>query len=127
METRISSRVKAKLKVSCRINGRQKFALACGEVFEPAAVDISEVGIGLISKYFLPKGLTVELAIEGILPDAGKIMKVKGEVRYSIFKKDSGYRCGVKFLDMPDEYRKSIAKLVAAYERREFPRVTISE
>lgn len=129
METRSSSRVGVKLKVVCRIheNFRQKFGLTCGDVFELIAVDISEVGIGVISKYFLPKGLILELEIGGISFGIEKIMKIKGEIRYCIYKKNSGYKCGIKFLDILDEYRNNIAKLVSTYERREFPRVKISE
>lgn len=129
METRSSLRIDIKLKVVCRIheNFRQKFGLTCGDVFKLIAVDISESGIGVISEYFLPKGLILELEIEGIPFSIEKSMKIKGEIRYCIYKKNSGYRCGISFLDILDEYRNSIAKLVATYEQRKFPRVKLSE
>jgi len=128
METRSSSRIEVKLKVVCRIheNFCQQFGLVCGDVFELAAADISEAGIGVISKYFLPKGLILNLEITGI-PFNEEVMKIAGEIRYCIFKKNSGYRCGIKFLDIKEEYRKNIAKLVQTFEQRKFPRIRLSD
>ncbi len=129
METRSSFRINIKLSVVCRIheNFCQKFGLTCGNVFKLSAVDISESGIGVISEYFLPKGLILELEIEGIPFSVEKTMKIKGEVRSCIYKKNCGYKCGINFLDLLDEYRNSIAKLVATYEQRKFPRLKMSE
>jgi len=129
METRAASRIDLKLKVICKIheNFCRKFGLARGDVFELTTVDISESGIGVISEYFLPTGLILELEIEGVPFGAEKIMKIKGEIRYCIYKKNAGYRCGIKFLNILDEYQKNIAKLVSAYEQRKFPRLKLSE
>lgn len=129
METRSASRIGVKLKAVCRVhkNFCQKFGLTCSDVFKLTVVDISEAGIGVISEYFLPKGLILELEIERIFFSSEKIMEIKGEVRYCIYKKNSGYKCGIKFLDIADEYRKDIAKLVATYEQRKFPRVKLAE
>ena len=129
IETRSSFRIDIKLKVICRIheNFCQKFGLTCGDVFKLIAVDISASGLGVMSEYFLPKGLILELEIEGMPFSPEKIMKIKGEIRYCVYKKNSGYRCGIIFLDILEEYKNSIAKLVATYEQRKFPRVNLSE
>lgn len=129
METRAASRVAIKLKVVCRIekNFCRKFGLTCGDVFGLTAVDISESGIGVVSEYFLPKGLILELEIEGVPPDIEKIMTIKGEICYCTYKKNSGYKCGVRFIDLLDEYRSGIASVVATYELRKFPRVKLAE
>jgi c-di-GMP-binding flagellar brake protein YcgR len=129
IETRSAIRVDIKLKVICRIHEDfcQKFGLSCGDSFKLIAVDISVAGIGVISKFFLPKGLILELEIEGIPPDLEKIMKIKGEIRYCMNKKNLGYSCGIKFLDLLDEYKNSITEFIATYEQRKFSRLKLSE
>jgi c-di-GMP-binding flagellar brake protein YcgR len=129
METRSAPRVAIELKVVCHIDESQKnkFMLASGKSFEVRVLDISELGLGMVSKYFLPRGLILELDIDGKPFGLDINIKTKGEMRYCRITKSFENRCGVKFLGMSDADRKSIAKFVATFERREFPRVKLAE
>lgn len=129
METRKAPRINIDLKVISRIDedAQQKFGLVCGEIFEVNVVDITESGVGILSKFFLPKGLIVKLEIEGAVFNLKEIMKIKGEIRYCNYIKDLGYRCGVKFLNVPDIYREAISRFISSYERRKAPRIKLAE
>ena len=81
----------------------------------------------MVSKYFLPRGLIIELDIDGKPFGLDRNIKTKGEVRYCRIMKSFENRCGVKFLGLPEADRKSIAEFVATFERREFPRVKLAE
>ena len=128
METRQAPRADISLNVVAEIDedSRQRFAIAAGRRFAVSAVDISALGMGILSKYFLPKGLILEFEIEGIPFGLRENMKIKGEIRYSRYIKSSTYRCGVKFLNLSDKYQNAIAGFVSTYERRKSPRVELS-
>jgi c-di-GMP-binding flagellar brake protein YcgR len=129
METRCAPRICINLKIISRIDEEtgQKFSLAKGNVFEVQIVDISILGIGIISKYFLPKGLHIGLEIDGKCFDLENPFRIKGEVRYCSYVKAIGYRCGVKFINISSQYMDKIKNFIATYERRQEPRVTLSE
>ena len=129
METRITPRLNISLKVETKISAEsgQGFALAGGSSFTVEAVDISELGLGIIFKCFLPKGLILELSINGEPFGLNEVIKIKGEVRHCRFLKDVGYRCGIKFLSISEVYRKAIAKFIEECERRKAPRIKLSD
>lgn len=129
METRRALRININLKIKSNIpeEYRQKFALTIGSSFEVDAVDISVLGVGIFSKYFLPKGLILELEISGDSLEMKENMIVKAEVRHCAFLKGKGYRCGVQFLNLPSHYKKAIADFITTYERRKEPRLKLSE
>ena len=129
METRIAPRIPVDLTVVSQIDRRfkQDFSLAEGDRFRVLALDVSVGGIGILSKYFLPTGLRIILAFPGKTFGFGNIIKTNGEIRYCKFIKQSGYRCGIKFIELPILYRKEIAKFVAKHEKREEPRVVLAE
>ncbi|RJP29487.1 MAG: PilZ domain-containing protein [Candidatus Omnitrophota bacterium] len=129
METRITPRVDINITIISTIpaDQQQKFALTCGSRFEAHALDISEMGIGIVSKYYLPKKLIIEMEIDGTLFGLKDKMITMGEIRYCAFVRTLGYRCGIKFVDPPEEYRKAIAKFVSLYERRKEPRVRLAD
>ena len=131
MDTRLHPRSEAELKVICRIADCNEvtFALADTKSFEINALDISEGGLGVETKHFLPTGLILELDIDGRYLELSGNIKTKAEVRncYSIKGARRGYRGGFKFLDISDADRKSIAQYVALHERREYPRIKLAD
>ncbi|MFC1674554.1 PilZ domain-containing protein [Candidatus Omnitrophota bacterium] len=129
METRLAPRKQIDLKVLARIpeDSEQKFSLAEKDDFEVTATDISITGLGLLSKYFLPKGLILLLEINGAPLGIEKTMELRGEVRYSRSAGTLKYRCGFKFLNPPADYVKKIETFIAGRERRKSPRVKLAE
>lgn len=129
METRGAKRVNINLKVISKPaeEFREQFKLSMDKEFVAKALDISELGIGLLSKYFLPAGLILEMEIEGAPFELAQNMKIKGEIRHCKFIRSSGYQCGIKFIDIPEEYKKAIAHFIAENERRQAPRLKLSE
>lgn len=127
METRRSPRVKMNFKVISKIDDeiKQKFSLSIGKSFEAAALDISALGVGIVSGYFFPQGLTIEMEIDGKPFGLDRPITVKGEIRYSKYLKPSEYRTGVKFLDLSPDDAKAIADFIAAFEKRKAPRFKI--
>ncbi len=115
METRLSSRLHIELKVISHQfdeSYEQQFNLAPGTPFEAHVFDISERGAGVLSKYFLPKGLKLGLSIEGKPFELNRNINIKAEVRYCHFIKDCVNKCGIKFLDISEEDKKLIAKFI---------------
>jgi len=129
METRLARRLNISLKVTLRVEEdlKQKFALADGNCFEADVLDISKTGLGIFSKYFIPKGLIVILEIPGDIFKLKEKITLKAEVRYCKFIKSSQYRCGIKFLDISDKYKDTIADFIAAHEKRKEPRLKLSK
>lgn len=129
METRRRPRAIIALKVTLKIDqaSKQNFSLAESRDLEVDAVDIGLLGMGVFSKYYLPKGLRLELEIGGEPFGLEKLMKVKGEIRYCIYLRASTYRCGIKFINLLSEYKDKIRKFIDAYERRKAPRVKLSD
>ncbi len=129
METRKKPRYKVNLDVTLGIDkaAKQKFALAVDKTFKVETDDISVLGIGIFSKHFLPKGLRIDLQIDGKPFGLKKIMNIKGEIRYSVYIKTSVYRCGIQFSNLDPEYSEKIAKFITRYERRKAPRLKLSD
>ncbi|MBP7089158.1 MAG: PilZ domain-containing protein [Candidatus Omnitrophica bacterium] len=129
METRLTHRLDLRLKVTLGVDEefKNKFVLADGNNFEAEALDISVSGIGIISKYYIPTGLIVILEIPGKIFGLKDNIKTKAEIRYCKFIKSCEYRCGIKFLDMSEEYKNAIVKFISIYEKRKEPRLKLSE
>jgi len=129
METRLKQRVRLNIEIIVRIpeGGKQKFTLAEGDSFKAGVLDISVLGIAIFSKYFLPRGLMLELEMPGAIFTINEDIKIRGEVRYSIYVRPSVYRCGIKFLDIPEKYTEAIARFVSLNERRKEPRLRLSD
>lgn len=129
METRLTRRLDLSLKVTLSVDEefKNKFVLADGNSFEATALDISVSGLGIISKYYIPKGLIIVLEIPGNMFELKENVKTKAEIRYCKFIKSCEYRCGIKFLDMNEKYKNAIAKFISLYEKRKEPRLKLSE
>ena len=130
MKTKSAPCAAVELKVICRLDGSQdaRFRLKRGSPFIARATDISEVGAELLSKYLIPRGIILDLDIDGKVFGLDRNIKTKGEVRFCESVKGlwKSNRIGVKFLDISDVDREALAKFVAAYERRRCPRARLA-
>jgi len=129
MDTRFSRRIELLVEVDAEINGSagQKISLASGNKFHAKVVDISESGIGMIIKSYLPKGVIIKLKIGGAPFNINTDIEVKGEICYCRNVDKDTYRCGLKFLNLPEEWRAAIAQFISMYDRRKEQRFDVSE
>jgi len=67
-----------------------------------AIVDISAVGIGVVSPIFLPKGAALTVDMDATAFKAERPVRIKGEVSYCRPSKDGKYRVGIKFVGIDD-------------------------
>ncbi|MBI4974568.1 MAG: hypothetical protein HZC19_01975 [Candidatus Omnitrophica bacterium] len=102
------------LKIISRIDEEmeRKFSLSIGNKFETDLTSIGILGISMYSKYYLPKGLQIGLEIDGKPFGLEELMNLKGELCYCRQVSHSKYNCGVKFMNIPNRYKKIIADLV---------------
>ena len=114
METRLWPRVSVDMKISSRItrSDGQSIALAEGDQFEAKSYDISIAGIGIFIKVFLPKGLLIEMDLDGAPFGLTESIKTRGEVRHCNSIGTRKYRCGLRFLNLLPEHKKAIAQLI---------------
>ncbi len=107
METRKTPRsvtmLKAKLKVDSSV--KQYFNIAKSSI-EVQIIDIGAGGAGLLSKYFIPKG--VNILLEFMI--SGQFFKIKGEVRSVSLKGKGLTRLGIKFRDIDEKDKQEIEK-----------------
>lgn len=129
METRKHPRINVNLKVISRLDESvfQKFSLTQGKSFEARVVDISILGVGIVSRFFLPRGLILLLEIEGGFLGLKEPIKVKGEVRYCVYMKSFLYRCGLKFIELDTSVEKKLREFIRKNERRKEPRLKLTE
>lgn len=129
METRRSARIPTKIEIDFKISdeSKEKFSVTDGESFKVKAVDVSTLGMGIVSPYFVPKGVIAELVIEGAEFGLNEPISVKAEVRYCNYIKSSTYRCGMKFIKVPLTYKKAITEFYLKNERRREPRIKLSD
>ncbi len=128
MDTRQGPRVGASLRVISTIDKsmQDSVSLANGNRFEARAYDISVGGIGLVAKYFLPKGLMLELEIEGAPFGLQERITAKGEVTHCKNVQVHKYKCGIRFTEISDKHKGAIAQFISNYEKRKSPRVDLS-
>ena len=128
MDTRRGPRVEVSLRVISTIDESMKdsVSLANGNRFEARAYDISAGGLGLLTKYFLPNGLLLEIEIEGAPFGLKERIKVRGEVSHCKNIQVHKYKCGIRFVGMVDEHIKVIEQFVSNHERRRKLRVNLS-
>ena len=129
METRLEHRVKIACQVEMSIadDPGQRFALSQDKALKVEVMDISKVGMGMISSCYFPKGLIIELQIDGAQFGLKELMRLKAEVRWCNYIKPSVYRFGVRFIHPPDIYVQAVSKFVSEHERRKEPRLKISD
>jgi c-di-GMP-binding flagellar brake protein YcgR len=128
-ETRKSPRSKIDLKVQCEIpeGDKQTFSLVSDNGCEMIATDIGGSGMGLVSEYFFPRGLIIQLKIEGKEFGLKENMVIKAKVCHSRHQGIQSYVCGVEFIDLSPQYKQAIAEFMAQHERRKFPRIQLAD
>ena len=116
MKSRLAQRLQVSLKVFSKIDKDtgQRFGLKAGDRFEASAEDISILGIGASTKYFFPKGLSMQLEISGEPLGLKGPIKVKGEIRHCEYVKPHQYRCGIKFIDISEEHKNAIKQYISS-------------
>ena len=112
MENRIAKRADIKKRVFVEIDTdrEQPFYLRDGNLFAADSADISSYGIAIQSRYFLPKGLVVDLKVHGTDFDLSEVISLEGEVRYCNYKHDDGYRCGLKLTNTRQRYLETFGR-----------------
>ncbi|MFA5089541.1 MAG: PilZ domain-containing protein [Candidatus Omnitrophota bacterium] len=129
MDTRSSSRINVNLKIISKVpqDPKQKFSLVSGVNFEANAFDISSLGVGVFSKYYLPKDLVLELSMDGPTFGLEEDLKTQGRVTHCSYSRNHGYRCGIEFLGLPEGYIEAINRFISAREKRNAPRMKLEE
>ena len=124
METRQLKRFPIELNTKINIDhpDEQGFNIAKKDI-ETKIVDISILGIGMLSKYFIPRGVIIKFDIK--IKD--EILESKGEVKSAVPAGTASTRLGVQFVDMSSEYRNKITDFIKEYERRAMPRIKIPD
>ena len=113
MENRIAPRSRIDKRVFVEIDKERKqpFYLRDGNIFDADSADVSSTGISVRSRYYLPKGLVVDLKIEGTDFGISEVINLEGEVRYCKQDEPSKYRCGLKFRNTRQRYEDIFANL----------------
>jgi len=123
METRRAKRLQASFKVNLKIDpSLTKYFKLRKETVEVDTLDISVLGVGLLSKYFIPKGVIVNLQLK--IND--KIIDAKGEIRSAVSWGKGLSRLGIKLIDLGESEQKIIEKFIKENERRTEPRLELS-
>jgi c-di-GMP-binding flagellar brake protein YcgR len=103
------------LRVKLKIDSSSKTYIGIiTKEIETKALDISVSGIGLLSRFFLPKATVVclELKIKN------KIIKIRGEIRSAISITKNLTRLGIKFIDLDNSKLKIIERFIKENEKR---------
>ena len=99
---------------------KQRFDIAKKDI-EVKNLDISLGGVGLLSKYFIPKGVILNL--EFTLSD--NLIKTKVEVKSAVAAGKGFTRLGTGFIDLTKQQKKLIKDFIKETERRIHPRLEV--
>jgi len=129
METRNALRIPVDLEVLWKVEKKnnQVFSLATKDLHKNKAVDISALGMGIITKYFLPHGLIIKIALKGHIFGIDRFIRLKGEIRYCNYIKQGNYKCGIKFINPPESYISKFNDFIVTYNKRKDPRIFLSK
>lgn len=120
MQTRLNPRVNIFIKITSKIDRSldQHIYLSAGDSLRAFTCDISKAGLSFIVKrYYLPKGLFIEIYFDNPFFGRTKSIKIKGEICYCNYIKHRAYKCGVKFLEMSTKHKKLITQFIANHHR----------
>ena len=106
MENRVFKRSTLDKKIFVEIDNdpNQSYHTRDGDLLDANSADISEGGISLKSRYYLPKGLRVDVKMQGVGFGLSEIINLDAEIRYCEQEASHEYRCGLKFLDPGQRY-----------------------
>ncbi|MDD5269763.1 MAG: PilZ domain-containing protein [Candidatus Omnitrophica bacterium] len=101
IDSRAGIRVKIDATIMVEIDmGMKDKVRIIREPQKAVIVDISIIGLGVISPIFLPKGAILVIQLDTSIFGPVKPARVIGEVRYCRPSKNRDYRTGVKFIDI---------------------------
>ena len=114
MENRVfpRSRLDQKIFVEVDKDPNQSYHTRDGNLFDTDSADISESGVSLKSRYYLPKGLRLDVKMQGADFGLSEIINLDGEIRYCKQEGTHEYRCGLKFLDPSQRYEEVFGNFV---------------
>ena len=118
MESRRVPRVKVFIKVNVQIDASMKghFDISKKDI-EAHMLDVSILGIGILSKYFIPKGAILDLTFSLPLKSENQEQKeqpfaVQGCVRSAIPWGKGFTRVGVEFSQIDDVHREVLGRFI---------------
>jgi c-di-GMP-binding flagellar brake protein YcgR len=117
-EKRRFKRQKAKFIITYKLdNAVQMHMLIGSREVDALMVDLSEVGIAVLTKYDIPVSTNFLIKFTLINLHAHKEERVKsieatGKVRYKVLTQDNVYRLGISFTRLSEEDRRAIANFV---------------
>lgn len=106
-------RIDATIMVEIDMGMKEKVRILRGPQ-KAVVVDISAVGIGVISPIFFPKSALIVVQLDTSSLDFDKSARIIGEVRYCRPTRKGKYRVGLKFL----EIEKSLLDKIKDYVER---------
>ncbi len=123
METRRAKRLKTSFSVKLKLDlsSGQHFQVKDGSV-EAGALDISTLGVGLMSKCFIPKGIVVDLELK----INNKTIETRGEIRSAVSGGKGLTRLGIQFVGLDNSQKEIIDNFIKENERRSQPRLNLS-
>lgn len=123
METRKAKRFSVSFKVKIKVDSSstERFNIRKEEI-EAEALDISILGLGLLSKNFIPKGVIIDLKFE----INRKVLELRGEIKSAVSGGRGLTRLGVQFLDVDKTQSEIIESFIKNNERRSEPRLELS-
>lgn len=118
MESRRAPRVKVFIKVDVQIDESMKghFDISKKNI-EAHMLDVSILGVGILSKYFIPKGAVLDFTFGLPLKSENQEQKeqpfaVKGRVRSAIPWGKGFTRLGVEFFEIDDVHREILGRFL---------------
>ncbi|HOX55083.1 MAG: PilZ domain-containing protein [Candidatus Omnitrophica bacterium] len=123
METRKAKRFSVSFKVKIKVDpsSTERFNIRKEEI-EAEALDISILGLGLLSKNFIPKGVIIDLKFE----INKKVVELRGQIKSAVSGGRGLTRLGVQFVDIDKAQAEIIENFIKDNERRSEPRLELS-
>ena len=85
-------------------------------------IDISISGMGVFSKYFVPKGTVVALKLK----INNKSMNLKSEICTSVSGESGLNRLGIRFIDLKEKDLEILEEYIGEIDKRNAPRFVLS-
>jgi len=91
--------------------------------------DISQGGMSIITKHFMPKGIIIKIYVKLPMKDGEESdeVKMEGDIRSVVPWKIGDNRLGIKFTNISEENLNTIKNFIKINERRSEPRFNIRD